>query len=78
MFLQYFVVSILPFPLDIPDDPCQDPNDDADFELPDQQELMDAFMAGLAKESDPDFRRLLQLLSKLPDLSQSHGDVVTI
>jgi hypothetical protein len=32
-----------------------DPNDDADIDVPDQQALMDAFIAGLAKESDFDF-----------------------
>ncbi len=31
--------------------PRPDPNDDEDMEVPDQQELLDAFMAGLAKES---------------------------
>ncbi len=32
-----------------------DPNDDADIDVPDQQALIDAFIAGLAKESDFDF-----------------------
>ncbi len=39
-----------PIPLDMPDDPRQDPFDDADFKLPDQQALIDAFMNGQCKE----------------------------
>jgi hypothetical protein len=35
----------------MPDDHRPDPDDAADFELPDQQELIDAFMAGLCEES---------------------------
>ncbi len=33
---------------------------------------MAAFMAGLAEESDSDFKGLSQLLATLPDPSQSH------
>jgi hypothetical protein len=43
-----------PTPQDMPDDHRRDPDDAADFELPDQhdqQELIDAFMAGMCKES---------------------------
>jgi hypothetical protein len=35
----------------MPDDHRPDPDDAADFELPDQQELIDAFMTGMCKES---------------------------
>ena len=41
------------------------------MDIPDQQALMAAFMAGLAKESDSDFKGLSQLLATLPDPSQS-------
>jgi hypothetical protein len=40
-----------PTPQDMPDDHRQDPDDAADFELPDQQELINAFIHGLCKES---------------------------
>ena len=35
----------------MPDDHRPDPDDAADFKLPDQQELINAFMAGMCKES---------------------------
>jgi hypothetical protein len=35
----------------MPDDHRRDPDDAADFKLPDQQELIDALMAGMCKES---------------------------
>mmetsp|Transcript_55566 Transcript_55566/g.116267 ORF Transcript_55566/g.116267 Transcript_55566/m.116267 type:complete len:101 (-) Transcript_55566:31-333(-) len=54
-------------PLDIP---RPDPNDYEDMDVPDQEALMDAFMAGLAKESDSDFRSLSQLLATLPQPTQ--------
>ncbi len=41
-----------PVPQDMPDDHRPDPDDAADFKLPDQQELIDAFMAGMCKESE--------------------------
>ena len=47
-----------PVPQDIPDDVLPDPDDLADFELPDQQALIDAFLEGLCKESDHEFRGL--------------------
>jgi hypothetical protein len=59
----------------MPDDHLPDPDDVADFELPDQQGLIDAFMAGLYKESQHDCRGLSALLAKLPDPSLSHGQV---
>ncbi len=40
-----------PSPQDMLDDHSRDPDDAADFELPDQQELIDTFMAGMCKES---------------------------
>jgi hypothetical protein len=46
----------------MPDDHLPDPDDTADFELPDQQTLIDAFTAGLSKESQHDFRSLSALL----------------
>ena len=52
---------------DMPDDHLPDPDDTADFELPDQQTLIDAFTAGLSKESQHDFRSLSALLATLPD-----------
>jgi hypothetical protein len=39
-------------PLDLLEDPRQDPKDDADFELPDPDALIDTFLAGLSKESN--------------------------
>jgi hypothetical protein len=36
---------------DMPDDYRLDPDESADFEMPDQQALIDAFTAGLCKES---------------------------
>ena len=50
-----------PTPPDMPDDHRLDPDDAADFELPDQQELIHAFMAGLYKESQDDCRGLSAL-----------------
>ncbi len=41
-----------PRPLEILQDPRPDPNDDADFEIPDLDALIQAFLAGLSKESD--------------------------
>ncbi len=60
-------------PLDTPDDPRAEPHDPPDFELPDQQALFDAFMAGLSTESNNDFHCLSDLLATLPD--PSHADV---
>ena len=40
-----------PTPQDMPDDHCPDPDDTAVVELSDQQELINAFMAGMCKES---------------------------
>jgi hypothetical protein len=48
--------------LDLPDDSSPDPCDDADFELPDGNELVEAFMAGLAKEVDTEYIGLSQLI----------------
>ena len=45
-------------PLDLPDDSDPDPCDDADFELPDGKALVEAFMAGMAKEVDTEYRSL--------------------
>ena len=50
-----------------------DPVDDADFELPDGNTLVEAFMAGLAKEVDNDYKGLSKLLASLPDPSASHS-----
>jgi hypothetical protein len=65
---------------DMPDDHLPDPDDTADFELPDQQTLIDAFTAGLSKESQHDFRSLSALLATLPDPSPSisHAPVEAI
>ncbi len=60
---------------DMPDDHPQDPDDTADFKLPDQQVLIDAFTAGLCKESQHDYQSLSTLLAALPDLSLSYGHV---
>ncbi len=50
-----------------------DPVDDADFKLPNGNTLVEAFMAGLAKEVDNDYRGLSKLLASLPDPSASHS-----
>jgi hypothetical protein len=63
---QDFVGSITVVPQDILDDVLPDPDDLADFELPDQQALIDAFLDGLCKESDHEFRGLSHLLASLP------------
>ncbi len=52
---------------DMPDDHLPDPDDTANFELHGQQTLIDAFTAGLSKESQHDFRSLSALLATLPD-----------
>ncbi len=39
----------------MPDDPRPDTNETQDFDVPDQQALFDAFIAGLSKESYFDF-----------------------
>ena len=67
-----------PVPQDIPDDVRPDPDDLADFELPDPQALIDAFLDGLCKESDHEFRGLSQLLASLPDPSLSQGQVEAV
>jgi hypothetical protein len=61
-----------------PDNDCPDPNDLQDFELPDQQTLIDAFLHGLSKQSDCEFRGLSHLLSSLPDPSLGQGQVETV
>ena len=50
-----------------------DPVDDADFELPNGNTLVEAFMAGLAKEVYNDYRGLSKLLASLPDPSASRS-----
>ena len=67
-----------PVPQDIPDDVRPDPDDLADFELPDPQALIDAFLDGLCKESDHEFRGLSHLLASLPDPSLSQGQVEAV
>jgi len=64
--------------LDLPDDRDPDPCDDADFELPDGKALVEAFMAGMAKEVDNDYRTLSQLLATLPDPSKSADPSKTV
>jgi hypothetical protein len=53
-----------------------DPNDLQDFELPDQQTLIDAFLRGLCKESECEFCGLSHLLASLPDPSQILEDML--
>ena len=53
--------------MDDPVDLLPDPLDDQDFEPPDQEALIQAFMTGLFKESDSDYHCLSQLLATLPD-----------
>ena len=60
-------------PLDIPNDSAPDQMDAADFELPDGKELVEAFMANLAKEVDNENRGLSQLLATLPDPSKTRA-----
>ena len=69
-------------PQDMPDDHRQNPDDAADFELPDQQELIDAFMAGLCKEGQHDCRSLVQkaascLIPTLYSRSESESETTT-
>ena len=66
----------------MPDDHLPDPDDTADFELPDQQTLIDAFTAGLSKEGQHDFHSLSALLATLPDpspsVSQGHVEAIPV
>ena len=61
-----------------PDNERPDPNDLQDFELPDQQTLIDAFLRGLCKESECEFRGLSHLLASLPDPSLGQGQVEAV
>ena len=60
-------------PLDLPHDNTPDPFDDADLQLPDGKALVEAFMSGLVKEVDNEYRGLSQLLETLPDPSKSRA-----
>ena len=51
--------------VDTPDDHSTDPHDTQDFKIPDQQALIDTFMAGLSDQRDCDYRCLAQLLATL-------------
>jgi hypothetical protein len=57
--------------LDLPCDPTPDPFDTADFEVPHDKSMVEAFMAGLAKEADNEYHGLLNLLANLPDPSKT-------
>ena len=65
-------------PQDIPDDPHPDPHDEEDFNLPDQQALIDAFLAGLAKESNTDYHGLSKLLETLPDPNPTQVEALSV
>lgn len=43
-----------------------DPHDEAEFELPDGEAMIEQFLAGLAKEVDNEYRGLSSLLANLP------------
>ena len=67
-------------PSDFPCDPAPDPFDTADFEVPHDKSMVEAFMAGLAKEADNAYRKLTTSIDQpnegwsgplLPD----HGEV---
>ena len=67
-------------PSDFPCDPAPDPFDTADFEVPHDKSMVEAFMAGLAKEDDNEYRKLTTSIDQpnegwsrplLPD----HGEV---
>ena len=60
--------------MDDPVDLLPDPLDDQDFEPPDQEDLIQAFMTGLFKESDADYRGLSQLLATLPDPTKADDE----
>ncbi len=63
-----------PLPHSDQEDPLQDTlaHDDADLDLPGQEALVEAFMAGLSKKVDNESRSLLQLLFTLLDSSLNH------
>ena len=61
-----------------PDNERPDPNDLQDFELPEQQTLIDAFLRGLCKESECEFCGLSHLLASLPDQSLGQGQVEAV
>ena len=50
------------------------------MDFPDQQALMAEFIAGLARESDADFKGLsqLELLATLPEPSQSRQEAMSV
>ena len=60
--------------MDDPVDLLPDPLDDQDFEPPDQEALIQAFMTRLFKESDADYRGLSQLLATLPDPTKADDE----
>jgi len=43
-----------------------DPHDEAEFELPDGEAMIEQFLAGLAREVDNEYRGLSSLLANLP------------
>ena len=48
------------------------------MDFPDQQALIAEFIAGLARESDADFKGLSQLLATLPEPSQSRQEAMSV
>ena len=52
-------------------DTVPDEHDEADFDLPDTQSVLERFMSDLSKQTDDEYRSLSVLLDSLPDPSSS-------
>jgi hypothetical protein len=44
-----------------------DPHDEADFDIPDAQSVLETFMSKLSKQTEQEYRSLSVLLESLPD-----------
>ncbi len=51
------------------EDNAPDANDEADFEIPDTQAVLERFMSNMSKLADDEYRSLSDLLDSLPDPS---------
>jgi hypothetical protein len=50
-----------------------DPHDEADFDVPNTQSVLETFMSKLSKQTDDEYRSLSVLLDSLPDPSSSNN-----
>ena len=54
-------------------DNVPDPHDEADFDIPDTQSVLETFMSKLSKQTEQQYRSLSALLESLPDPSSSNN-----